>query len=391
MLIKSINTTSFKGTIIDSHAHLGTWKKDNFQPASLNNIAQDTFEIAINGKTQTDEIECFLISNLSCFDKKNGQFVQDEITGNKELLEICKNNPKFKAELACEPNHGNAENIENLLKDRGNEVYALKFHPQESNLAADDAKYEKYMQLAQKYKKPCVFHSDRIDTHSSPYKIYELAKKTPNVPVVLYHMSMASGDVVKDLPVDQIQAKGLEQVAATVYSGGEDYKNYVWEYRDRWNQDGIDVVKKAIDNKDANLYLEISWTKPETVVNAIKKVGEDRVLFGTDAPFDDRGKYIQYVTDVKTAIKQEFGDKADGIINKVFFQNSNNLFFDGKLHMSVGKAGKAASSSIKESTSSSVLKSKGKAFPIALSIVAVVGLGAFLFNKKNKETSLVKS
>lgn len=381
------NTISFKGNIIDSHAHLGEWYEGkNYQPKSLNSLAKDTFEVTIDGKKQTDEIDCFLVSNLSCmYEKEQGKFVKDEVTGNKELLEISKSNPKIKVELVCEPRNGNAQNIQVLLQEHDKEVVALKFHPQCSKLDANDIKYEPYMQLAKQYKKPCVFHSDRIDTNASPEKIYELAKKTPDVPVVLYHMSMASGGAVKDLPSEQIKAKNLEMVANTTYTGSEDYKNYVFEYREKWNQDGIDVVKKSIKNKDANLFLEVSWTKPETIVKAIKEVGEDKVLFGTDSPFDEKKeKYIQYVSDIKTAIKKEFGDKSDNIINKVFFENSNKLFFGGKLKMSVGQVKEVTSSITSDKKTQEPPKAKGKLLPIALGVIAILGLGALVFSSKKK-------
>ena len=55
------------------------------------------------------------------------------------------------------------------------------------------------MQLAQKYKKPCLFHSEVItDTNgnivrngvSDPDLIYETARKFPQIPVILGHMGL---------------------------------------------------------------------------------------------------------------------------------------------------------------------------------------------------------
>jgi len=333
MKLQSAPMLSFQGNIIDGHSHIGKkeeWAKEDtsFQPENIYKVAGDSFSITVGGKKQTDEIECCLVSNLGCFHKKeDGNFAQDEISGNQEVLEQCKQNPKLKAELACQVGVGDATNIEKLLQESASDVFALKFHPRALEKAADDVSYEPYLKLAEKYKKPCVFHSDRIGTYADPYKIYETAKKTPNVPVVLYHMSMADGHL-SDMPPDQLKAKGLEGV-----------QGWVWDHREKWNQDGIDVVKKAVrENKDANLYLEVSWTKPETIVKAIKEVGADRVIFGTDSPFAENNKtYAQRVEEVKNAI---INDKEiqnhDDVIDKVFFENSNKLFFDGKLKQSVG-------------------------------------------------------
>jgi predicted TIM-barrel fold metal-dependent hydrolase len=371
MRLQQTPKITFKGNIIDSHSHLGEWYNDkNFQPSNLTDFAKDSFEITVNGKKQTDEIECILVSNLSCLLKKqDGKFLKNETDGNKELLEQCKQNPKLKAEIVCQPGVGKAENIDTLLKENEKDIYALKFHPQESNLPANDAAYEPYMKIAQKYKKPCVFHSDRIDTPSSPYKIYELAKKTPNVPVVLYHMSMASGGKLSELPQSELKAKGLEGV-----------DDYVWNHREKWNRDGISVVKESIAKKDANLFLEVSWTKPETIIEAIKEVGADKVLFGTDAPLGEMGNAKDYrgrIVEVKNAIKQNF-DNADEIINKVFFENSNKLFFNSKLKMEVN------GQEIKPPPSPP--KPKGKFLPIISGVIALGGIGAFLFSQKKSKS-----
>lgn len=388
MKLQLAPSLTFKGNIIDSHAHLGEWHGDNnYQSNSLNGIAQDTFETTINGQKQTNEIECFLVSNLSCmYQKQDGKFVKDEIEGNKDLLKIAEQNPKIKVELACEPTAGSAEKIEAMLKEHSPNVYALKFHPMCSNLSADDPRYEPYMKVAQRFQKPCVFHSDRIDTNASPRKIYELAKKTPDVPVVLYHMSMASParniEPISHLSQEELTAQGLDDVGKI--------NGFQWNNRERWNQDGIDVVKESIAKKDADLYLETSWTKPETVVKAIKEVGEDRVLFGTDAPFDGKEKYIQYVTDVKTAIKNEFGEKSEAIINKVFFENANKLFFNGKLQMRIGEQ-IPTQPKIENSPSlqsSSVKPTKSKILPIVLGLLALGGLAALGFSKTKKNNDI---
>lgn len=388
-MINKIDSVSFKAKIIDSHAHIGKFQGgQNTSAEQLNELAKDTFEVSVNGVKQTDEIEYFLVSNLECmYEHEKGKFLKDEITGNKELLEKCEQNPKLKAELVCEPKNGNAKNIDQLLQEYNDKVFALKFHPQCSSLDANHPSYEPYMQIAKKHNKPCVFHSDRIDTFASPLKIYELAKKTPEVPVVLYHMSMASGvdkiATISHLSQEELNEKGLNEVGKI--------NGFQWQNRERWNQDGIDVVKESLAKKDANLYLETSWTKPETVVKAIKEVGEDRVLFGTDAPLGDTVKkesYAKTVSEVKTAIKKEFGEKADGIINKVFFENAQKVFIKGRGQISENNKN---SVSKPEQTSP---KSKNKYLPFIIAGGAVLaGIIGFLIYKsqKNKNISSDKS
>lgn len=122
------------------------------------------------------------------------------------------------------------------------------------------------MQLAQKYKKPCLFHSEVItDTNgnivrngvSDPDLIYETARKFPQIPVILGHMGL----------------------------GGKEA-----------NEVAINTLISSIENGDARLYADLAWVdfdnplKP-TIVEIIKRLlntsqGDktERLLFGTDAP-----------------------------------------------------------------------------------------------------------
>lgn len=317
---------SFKAAIIDSHGHTGYLPKDNNNciPEKILNVVSDSFETTVNGKTEKNWIESVLTSNLDSLSKKpDGSFIKSEFDGNMNLIEICRTHPQLKAAAVCEPSKGNWQSIEELLKNFGDEIYAFKFHPIDSSLDANHPNYEPYMKLAQKYGKPCVFHSDTLGSFACPRKIYELAKKTPDVPIVLYHISMAPSGMIIDRPGDEQRAKGVEG-----------WRDSVWNHRERWNRDGINVVKEAVEKKDANLFLEVSWTKPETVAEAIRTVGADRVLFGTDIPLDptkagNREWYRENIRLIQQAIRD---DKrilnADEAIKKVFYENSKNLFFE---------------------------------------------------------------
>ena len=309
---------SFTGNqhIIDSHVHLGKWKNDYYFPDRL---------IQYTGETPNGQnVEKFFASTLDCLVKENGKYIKNEIDGNLDLVNNIK---RYSAQnyvkpiLACQPDVGSAINIEKLITCN-EKFYGLKFHPIDAKLNADSKLYEPYMKLANKYNLATVFHSGPVGTEASPQRIYNLAKRFPKVPVVLYHMSLAPGGQVEDLPLEEISKRGLENARG---------KN-IWEVRESWNQDGINAVKEALSKKDANLYLETSWTKPETVVQAIKEVGADRVLFGTDAPIGDMGefatkeRYYDNVNKVKNAIRNEFKEKADEIIEKVFYKNADRLF-----------------------------------------------------------------
>lgn len=318
------NNISFRGKIIDSHAHIGHWSADkaDYRASGVNNLIQDTFEINVNGHIEHDRVESILASSMSCLDMVDGKPYQSELEGNQALIDECNGMPKIKPLAVCQPGYGNSDNIESLLKFNLGRVYGFKFHPMCLGINANDQRYLPYMKLAEKYKLPCVFHSDAVGSFADPNLIYELAQKTPKVPVVLYHMSLAPAGKVGELPAEEIKRRGLV--------GQED--KYIWEVREKWNNEGISVAQKALRQKDANLYVDVSWTKPETVIHAIKKLGADRVLFGTDSPlgkFINREDYAKNIAEIKQAIKAEFNPRqAEVIINKVFYANANELFFE---------------------------------------------------------------
>lgn len=327
MKIKSLNVhlnantnlTAFKGRIIDSHAHVGKWGNADYSNSDL--------DIFIKSKLGNgDTIEKMIVSNLSCIEPDG---ILDELEGNRQMLEIASKNSKIAPLAVCQPNltGGDASKIEKLLKENPNKFAGLKFHPKRMELAADNKAYEGYMALAQKYKLPCLFHSDmtfdrdwgngnisRRCEYSRPEQIYTLAKKYKDVPVILGHM------------------------------GGNDGNN---------TKAAVDLMVESIENNTAKLYADISWVNADTtekpdLIEAIKRLKNtkkgdktDRILFGTDAPIGRFGKhgenglkpiesYQKVVTDVKNAIRKEFKEEADGLIEKIFYKNADDLFFAKK-------------------------------------------------------------
>lgn len=355
MRIEGIKGVSFKGSIIDSHMHWGNWTKDNnpknlifLNEEYLDKFVRSPLNVSVNGAKEEDNLEKVLISNLNCF-VNNG--IKDEKAGNDEILELCNKNPKYFALAACQPSktEGNAAVINRLMKDNPGKFVGLKFHPRNFNLPADSHFYRSYLQVADRYKLPCLFHTDlnlnvapdAVDKTSSPELIHKLAKKFPNVPVIMAHM------------------------------GAGDAKSH---------QNAIDVLLKSIDNEDSKLYVDISWVdwgkdgqsaadKP-SIVKLIKELDKrnatDRILFGTDAPLGCFGEspkgnlstkeaYEKTVGDLKSVIKNNFGSKADELIDKIFYKNADELFFKkewavpkntAKNKVSIGKAAGMAAGAI---------------------------------------------
>jgi predicted TIM-barrel fold metal-dependent hydrolase len=309
--------TLLNSFIIDSHGHLGwTYKNGEFI-----NYDNDYFYRMVP-EDENPKVRKILVSSFSGLykDPETRRPIKDEIDCNMEIMEFCKRDKRLFPSALCQPGFGWAENIERLLFENKGVFKALKFHPSHLELDASDVKYFPYMELASKYNLPCVFHIALGE--ADPEKIYSLAKHYPQIPVVLFHMNLAPEGKVGQQPLNIIKNKRLE--------GRENL--YCWDVREHWNRDGINVVKSSLINGDANLYLEISWTKAETVVEAIKEVGSERVIFGTDCPYLEQRNgidvsYRERIEEVLFAIRTGFTEQADDIIEKVFHDNSEKLFF----------------------------------------------------------------
>lgn len=180
-----------------------------------------------------------------------------------------------------------------------NKFYGLKFHPSLTKfpIKNNENAYLKYFELAEKKKIPCLFHC-ASDGYSNPKDIIELAKKYPKLPVVLYHT---------DLTGDKYEA--------------------------------IDKISDVIDKKEANLFIDLSWIFDNNLLKyAINKLGEDKIMFGTDTPIAEMGKhqnYKDYIENITAVINEYFKengqqDKIPVATNKIFFDNANKLFMKNK-------------------------------------------------------------
>ena len=328
MKLFSVNSANFLGRIIDAHTHIGKWAdagvyKDN----GLNEL--DTFfrQPLADG----DVVEKMIVSNLDCIEN-NGML--DELAGNRKMLEIAKKDSRVCPMAVCQPKTGDVKNIEKLFNENPNSFFGLKFHPKMHDIAADDVKFEPYMKFAQKRKLPCLFHSQvnvqwnpdgtgQVVTDiakwdkSDPRLIYNLAKKYPDVPVILGHMGAGGA------PAHKV---------------------------------AIETLAESFKNNDAKLYCDISWVDfrgdwsiPDShpnIISIIEKCKEantlDRILFGSDVPVGTYGlneattkgttpqlAYKTTIENVKNTIRKNFSD-AEEIIDRIFYKNANELFFGNK-------------------------------------------------------------
>lgn len=129
----------------------------------------------------------------------------------------------------------------------------MKLHPEMNQYPADASEVDVWMEAARHAGWPVVVHSDGQVDEASPERIHALARRHPDVPVVLYHTGF----------------QGPHELA-------------------------IEAAASALETGDATLWLETAQLPPEAALLAVERVGSGRVLFGTDATFYGRGHYRRY-------------------------------------------------------------------------------------------------
>lgn len=360
MRLNRISSLNFYGKIIDSHVHVGNWSENGVQRDYTKDIDVFIKSALDNG----DTVEKVIVSNLDCMTPKDGRFYSDETVGNKRLLELAAKNPKIAPLATCQPGYGDVENIRKLLRENPDKFVGFKFHPEQLNIPVSDPRYQAYMEFAKEKGLPCLFHSARsVDVTypdggvgkasvlSNPEQIYELARKTKEVPVIMAHW------------------------------GGDGEKNI-----DITTRCIIDSIKK----NDATLYADISWVdcdnaqKPnlKRIIEQLKSENAlDRILFGTDAPlgrFSSKAEYEKTINDIKAMIRREFPTEAEDIIDKIFYSNAEKVFFTNK-----GSGGKPPRPKPPEPKGNKWTK-----LLIAGGLLVLGAVGLYLYNKHNKSKSV---
>lgn len=263
--------------IIDVHAHIGNFRGYDL---SLENLLQNMKRYGINFA---------LISNIDAAQLSGITPNKSETEANEETANTVRNNSEVLRGLVwVRPNDGSPEVIEKFLNQKlpdGHPIFVgMKFHPEMNHFKADDESVDTYIKLCAKYRIAAVFHCGRSPSNSSPERIYNIAKRHPDVPIILYHMG----------------AFGPHESA-------------------------IRIAEEALKNKDAQLYLETAQVDTDSVLTAIRTVGSDHVLFGTDACYYGKNHYASYqklIEVLKSELTKEDAEKVLGGNAKKLFKLS---------------------------------------------------------------------
>ena len=273
--------------IIDSHTHYGigsAW--GNFSPEFVLNVIGDSVDYAI-------------CSNLEGIDSI---YLKSELDCNMDMIRIAKKYKKFLPLAVCQVDKSLDNRTMRYLLTEYPQFLGLKFHPECEKLPASSPKYDKYLDLAREFKKPCLYHSGHIKSRfSSPALIYEKAKQYPDVPIILGHLSTGPKE-------SHIEA--------------------------------MKIMLDSIENESATLYCDTSWidfgtgdmTDVIVLIEALKNTSKgdftNRILWGSDAPVGEFNHtnelYRKNLDNFKVKIGSYFQD--ENLVNRLLYFNARDLY-----------------------------------------------------------------
>ena len=219
--------------IIDAHTHMGG-RKPREGRTHFNSFSGDDMVQSMD-KAGVDATVSFAMGEWSTendYSYQNDLIADDMQKHPGRILGFCRINPNVGQKSAC-------ASIDRFVKDRG--MRGIKLHPEIDHFMLDERILGPIFDKARDYRVPVIFHSGNT-ANTDPLIIGHLAAQYPQVPVILGHMGL------------------------------------------------IDATRKAAlaASKVTNLYLEtsvVSWMSHH-FVPAVMKVGYEKVLYGSDHPYN---------------------------------------------------------------------------------------------------------
>lgn len=265
--------------IIDTHAHIGHML--NF------NMTEKDILYSIDKYN----IDFTLISNIECAENDHKGRPVPKILQKKQNR-VFKKTVKFVREhsdrlgllvwLKIRQELPDREFIE-ILEANRDIIYGFKFHPFHSRVAPDDKRLEPIYDIAEKYNLPIVSHTGGCEEARSIH-LFNAAKAHPDINFVMVHM---------DLGTD--------------------------------NSEALELLGKL-----PNLYGDTTWVPIKTTVEAIKRYGGDKMLFGSDNPIDGKDTFLSNKTGDRS-LYQEYFNELQSLISaedyaKLMYKNAKRVF-----------------------------------------------------------------
>lgn len=228
--------------IIDTHVHIGGDK-----------VGFDMSEEKVLAAMEKYNIDFMLVSNGDCAEVDHEQNlipkelqVSQEAALRRGIAFARKHLGKIGVGVWVKPlTEPVTEELEQLIAENRDVIYALKLHPYHSKISPVDKKTLPYLELANKFKLPVVSHTG-TGPEDAPIHVYEAAKLFPEIPFVMVHMGLGSD-----------------------------------------NKEALELLGKA-----DNLYGDTTWVPMDTTIEAIRRYGSKKMLFGSDTPIDGVDTYL---------------------------------------------------------------------------------------------------
>lgn len=268
--------------IIDTHVHTGFF----ISPEKIVDMSE---EIVLESMKRHN-IDFALVSNsaaeVDCLLKpipKNMQKTQEQAF--LEAINFARNNmDKIGIMPWVKPASETAdERLEELIKENRDIVYGIKVHPFHSDIEFDSERVEPYIKLAEKYNLPVAVHTADYDK-ASPVRVYNMAKKYPNVKFIMVHMGLCTD-----------------------------------------NKEAIELLGKL-----PNLYGDTTWVSLESTVEIVKRYGSKKLFFGSDSPIDGVDTYTMNASG-EPSLYLKYFNELEGIIGSeayadIMYKNAMEVF-----------------------------------------------------------------
>lgn len=278
-ILNLINTIQEAVMIIDTHVHIGN---------SLNFIMTEE-DVLYSMKTYG--IDYCMVSNCEAASHDHSRVIlpneyqTSAVDCLKRVLRFCKENEgKIGAAVWVKPSvEKPSKELVDLIEENRKYIHAIKLHPYHAGCSFSSEEAQEYIKLARDLSLPVVTHTGDCED-DSPQRVYEMAKKYPEVNFVMVHLGLGTD-----------------------------------------NKEAIKLCAEL-----PNLYGDTTWVSVDSALEFIKACGAEKLLFGSDNPIDGKDTYlnngkgdVSLYQDYFTRFRETVGEE---VYSLVMAENAKRLF-----------------------------------------------------------------
>ncbi len=228
--------------IIDTHVHIG---------GEL--LGFDMSETKVIEAIEKYRIDFVVVSNGDAAELDHQQRLlpyEVQVSQEEAFLRAIRFARQYPTKIGVAPwvkpvTQGLTTELTDIMYNNKDILCAIKLHPYHSNVSPVDKRVLPYLELAEKLGIPVMSHTGGCEA-ADPVHVYEAAKMFPKVKFVMAHMGLGTD-----------------------------------------NKKALDLLGKA-----DNLYGDTTWVPMDTTIEAIKRYGSKKIVFGSDMPIDGVDTYL---------------------------------------------------------------------------------------------------